>query len=509
MGYHISRVRKRKPDTFIMSIKNFNYVKSFLFENKTLKQTIFKNTFWLGVSHTIDRLLRLTLLIYVARILGATEYGKFTFVLSFVSLFAIFHEFGLRTIVGREFARNEEKKEEFYSVISLKILLSLGTLVLILLSSFFISSDPEIKKIIIILGIFSLINGFTGLIYAFFHALRRMEYRAWLEILEAILVTSIGLFVIFNFPSLENLSYGYLISGFLVLLSVLAFFHFKIFPLKICWQKPIWRKFLVMAWPLALVGFFGTLHSYIDSVMMGYWGMMTETGWYNAAYRIINVTLIPGILISRSVFPMLSKFFKESKEIFRKTWDLQMEWMIFFAIPLVVGGIFFAPKIIYAFYPDTFAPSILVFQILIITTGIISFYHPFRDLLVASDHQKKFFEIAAIGALINIISNLILIPKYSLYGAAIATVIASIFVLLMYFRYAIKFTSIRLFQLKFLFTFILAVISSLLMYFVTRQPMIYNLNIFLSVIIGITIYFSAFFGLNFISKSLKLYAFNE
>ncbi len=81
-------------------------------ENKTVKQTIFKNTFWLGIGLGTDRLFRLVLLIYTARILGAVDYGKFNFALSFLALFAIFSDLGLPIIIIREFAREKEKQEE-------------------------------------------------------------------------------------------------------------------------------------------------------------------------------------------------------------------------------------------------------------------------------------------------------------------------------------------------------------------------------------------------------------
>ena len=68
-------------------------VKSLLFENKGLKQTIFKNTFWLALAEAITNFSKLFLIVYVARIFGVTEYGKFTFALSFVSLFSILSDF--------------------------------------------------------------------------------------------------------------------------------------------------------------------------------------------------------------------------------------------------------------------------------------------------------------------------------------------------------------------------------------------------------------------------------
>jgi O-antigen/teichoic acid export membrane protein len=85
-----------------MKIRNFTDVKAVLFDNRTIKQTIFKNTFWLTVAEGVSRLLTLILIIYVARILRATEYGKFTFAIVFVYLLSIFSDLGLSSITTRE-----------------------------------------------------------------------------------------------------------------------------------------------------------------------------------------------------------------------------------------------------------------------------------------------------------------------------------------------------------------------------------------------------------------------
>ena len=95
------------------TIKNIiSNPRAFFLKNLSTKQTIAKNTFWLAVAEGITRFLKLFLIIYVARILGATEYGKFTFALAFVSLFAIFSDLGLSQITTREFAgiMREKKK---------------------------------------------------------------------------------------------------------------------------------------------------------------------------------------------------------------------------------------------------------------------------------------------------------------------------------------------------------------------------------------------------------------
>ena len=486
-----------------MEIKNFADIRAIFFDNITIKQTIFKNTFWLGLGIGVAKFLKLILIMYVARVLGATEYGKFTFALSFISMFLLIADMGLDEIVIREFSREKGREKEFYSVLSLKILLILATLALIFIGSFFITPDITIRKIIWILAFFCVIENFSLIIYCIFQALQRMEYQAWATILEALSVTGAGFFVILNYPSVENLSYAYLFSSLIALIFVLSFFHFKIFPLRISWEKSIWKKFLLMAWPLALASFFGEFYTYTDSVMMGHWKLITETGWYNAAYRIIMITFIPMDLLAASFYPVLSKFFKESKERLQETWSYQMEIMILLAVPIVIGGIALAPRIINFVYGSKFIPSILTLQILILMTGIIFLCTPFQDILIVSNQQKKFFWITSSAGIINVILNLILIPKLSLYGAAITKVITYFLILFLFFEFAKKFTPIKPYNIKFLFSFILAFLSSALMYFVITQPKIYYLNILFSILIGAVVYIITFFILRKILNYFK------
>jgi len=432
-------------------------------------------------------------MIYVARILGATEYGKFTFALAFVSLFFIFHDFGLPLTVTREFSGEKEREREFYSILSLKIILSLGVSIFILIGSFFVTADRDIQEIILILALFSLISGFLTIIYAFFQARQQMEYQAWATILQASVVTPVGIFVLLSFPSVRNLSYSYLFSSLVALIFVLFFFHFKVIPLMISWQKTVWQRFLKMSWPMALIGLFGVIYTYIDSVMMGYWGYITETGWYNAAYSIIHVTLLPAGFISTSCYPILSRFFKESKEKLHDTLQDQMKVMILFAIPLVAGGIALAPKIITFIYGLKFSPSILAFQILIIIAGFVFLSSPLHYLFIAVNQQKIILYINAVGATINIFLNILLIPRFTLYGAAMATLITYLIMFILVIFAAKYFTPLFLFSFQLTKILIFAVLATGLMYFLIKQPTVYNLNIILTLIIGTLVYFITFF----------------
>lgn len=477
-----------------MEIRNFTDVKSFLFDNTSIRQTIFKNTFWLALSSGVSRLFTFFLFIYVARILGATEYGKFTFALAFVLLFGVFSDLGLFRITIRELSQDKEKEKEYSNLLSLKLLLILGTLIAVFIGSFFITSDSTIQKVIWILAFYITLGNFTQIIYGFLQARQKMEYEAWAKILEAVLHVSFGFLVIFNFPSVENLAYGYLISVLVFLTFFLTFFHFKFYRLHFSWNTLIWRKYLKMSWPLAFAAFFSAIYSQIDTVMMGSSGQITQTGWYNAAYRIVAVTIIPATVISTSFFPVLNKAFKETKEKFQEIWNYHIEIMISLSIPLMIGGIVLAPKIIEYIFDPTFSPSILAFKILILMAGITIIYVPFYHSLIVSNQQKKIFLVVLLGAIINVILNLILIPRFSLYGAASTTVVTWLLILFLTFKFTLKFTSIRPLNFKIALSFIGAIFSTIPMYFIISQPQIYHLHILFSILIGAGVYLIFLYG---------------
>lgn len=462
-------------------------IKTFFLENTGIKQTILKNTFWLVAAETFTSLIRLVLLVYMARILGASEYGKFTFAFSFVSILVIFSDLGILNIVTREFSRNKEKEKEFPAIVTLEIILTAGALILMMLGSFFITSDFVIRKTIWILALFILITNFFGIFYAFIRSRQRMEYEAGSKIIQNILLVGISLFFLFYFPSAVNLSYGYLFSNLTALIIFLLFFNFRFQRLKFGWDKNVF-KLLKMSWPLSL-GLMGSCtYISISSVILGYFNLITENGWYSAASKVAIIAVVPANLIIISFFPTLSDFFITSKEKFQKSWDFLMEAMIFLAVPLAVGGITLAPKIINFFYGLEFAPSVFVFQILIFVVGLNFINYPYSMILVVCDRQKKNFALMIFGIAINTILNILLIPAYKLLGAVMATVISSLFALFITIIVSRYSTAVSIFNIKLLKAALASGFSCIIMFFAVRLPLIYNLNIFFSVIIGILIY---------------------
>ena len=97
-----------------------------------------------------------------------------------------------------------------------------------------------------------------------------------------------------------------------------------------------------------------------------------------------------------------------------------------------------------------------------------------------------------LGAIANFILNLIFIPQYSLYGAAISTVMTFLVIFILSIKFTVDFTHIKPISSKLFFTLLAVILSAIAMYFIISQPVIYNFHVLWVVLIGFLSYSACF-----------------
>jgi len=483
--------------------KLFFNSKDLFLKNIGIKQTVIKNTFWLIGTQIIISSLGVILLVYAARTLGATEYGKFAYALAFVSIVASLIDFGISNITTRELAKEKEKEKEFSAIFSLKILLNLVFFVLIFIASFFITEDLFIRQIIWILAGFICTESFFQIIYAFFRSRQKMEYEAIIHVGQILLIAVLGISALFTVPSAQTLSYGYLLGSAFILATVLLYFNFKIIPIRWSFDKNIWINIFKIAWPLTFDFTASWVFLNVDSFMIGLLGKPDQVGYFSVAAKIVAVVIVVASLISRSFYPTLSKLLKESKEKIQAVWDYNMKIMIALALPMMAGGIIFSSKIIHLLYGlEDYEASVFVLQILIVLAGITFLSYPYSMILAVFGHQKQNFIIILIGFLINTIFGVVLFLDYNVCGVAIATTMASVIILILTVFLTYRFTPILPINKELLKVFFIVMFSSLIAFAIMMQPLIYNLSIVFLIPLGVALYGLALFLIVFLCKKM-------
>ncbi len=462
-------------------------IKNIFLNNISVRQTIVKNTFWLTFGEIAVRVCGFLLAVWIARILGAAEYGKFVFAFSFVFMMSIISDLGLLDMATREFARNPENEKDFDAVFTLQLFLAAAMFLVTAVASFFITQDPLIRTMIWVLN-FSLIGGsLFAITFSFLRARQKMQYEAFVKIFQTVVNAAAVLWVILHVPSALNLSYAYLISNVLVMVAVLAVFHSKVHRLSIAWEKRFFN-ILKISWPLSFGFTTSWLYILINSIALGFFGMNAENGWYSAASKIALAVVLPADLILRGFYPALSKFFATDKQRFINTWNYFAGSMVILALPLMLGAAMMAGPIINFLYGAAFAPSIDAFRLLMLAVGLGCLTCPYGLLLIISDRQHENFLIIVAGLVTNVILNVVLIPMYGLSGVLWSTIIAAVVALVLTLIVLHQRQIMPLVNKKVLAFTAIATVACLAMYLVLQIPAVRQLQVLLVVGLGAAVY---------------------
>jgi O-antigen/teichoic acid export membrane protein len=179
-----------------------------------------------------------------------------------------------------------------------------------------------------------------------------------------------------------------------------------------------------------------------------------QAGIYAQSFRILDATTMFAFLFAGLLLPMFAKMLKRNESIVQLT-QLSYILLIVPVISLSVACIFYSQDIMELLYQTHAFASKDIFALLMIGFIAISTTYIFGTLLTANGNLRQLNIMAASGMILNIILNLILIPKYQAFGSAIAAVItqaytavAQIFITVKVFKFGIN---IKLLSKLFLF----------------------------------------------------------
>ena len=467
--------------------------------SKENTKSIARNGFWLAISEVINGLLMFVVTIFLARYLGAESYGKLMFALSFVTLFIIPIDLGLSTLVTRELSGEREKTKKYLdNLILFRVITGIAAFLLILIIVQFLGKENEVRYIIYLLGLWTVFQTSTQFFQAIFRAHEKMFYEAVTRISHALILTILSLCFVWYKFELLYFGWAYCFAALITLIIAVIFVwkNFSHFSIKI--DIKFLKETFIKSWPFALSLLFVSIYYYMDSVMLGILKDEKEVGLYSAAFKLIVFITIMGSVMSRSVYPIISKLFKSSIKELKIFLENYSKFIFIIAIPIAFGGIILSSKIIRFVYGDNFDESVLAFQILVIFAATIYISTIYAHSLQICNKQKTHLLGMGLGALINVALNLFLIPYYGLIGAAISTVATEIFILIfMYINFS------KIIKLKVLKYFYKPLLASLIMFLALNYLM--NINLFLLLIIGVTIYFISMFLIRGVSREdLKL-----
>lgn len=397
-----------------------------------------------SATKVVSTLLALFALSEITQYLGADGFGRYATALAYFALFGALADLGLFSITAREISRkNADESLILGNVFTLRLLSSLGVVVLAPPIVWFLTPYPDDTKMAIMLTLlafflsssYMVLNGvfqkhlamYKVALVELFGKVIQVGFILWMIAEDKgflAIVLSLVVFMGFNFVLVYTLSRAYV-------------------KFRLRFDVEFIRSFLKQSLPLGGAVVVTYVYFKLDTILLSFLKSDEAVGIYNGAYKIIeNVTFFPAMIIGM-VLPLMSRYIFEEREKFLAITNKTLKVFFVLIVPIVVGGFLLSRDIIQIITQEefeSFRDSVGVLQILIFALGLIFLGHLFNAILIVSNHQKRLMQALMVCAVTNIALNIFFIVQFSYYGAAITSVMTELLVVIVTWYLSYRYT---------------------------------------------------------------------
>lgn len=405
------------------------------------------NTIIQIASKIIATALGLIAIAVMARYLGREGFGQYTTIVTFLSFFGIIADLGLTLITVQMISQpNVDENKILSNLFSLRLISAVVFLGIAPLMVIFFPYEPIIKLGVAIASLSFFFIALNQILTGLFQKNLRMDKVSIAEVASKIILAA-GVILVYylDLGLLNMLVAAVAASAVNFLLHYL--FSRRFARIKLCFDFAVWREIAKKSWPLAITIIFNLIYLKTDTLLLSLIkrpseiGIIAEVGVYGAAYRVIDVLITVPFMFAGIILPILTaRWAKGEKQGFNNVLQKSFDMMAMFAIPLVVGAQFTAKDIMVLVAGSDFEASGPILQVLIAAAGIIFLGCMFAHAIIALDKQKKIIGFYVFTAVTAVIGYLILIPRYSYFGAAWVTIYSELAIALASFYLVWKYS---------------------------------------------------------------------
>tara|TARA_Y100000310_G_scaffold82857_1_gene79486 strand:- start:37883 stop:39403 length:1521 start_codon:yes stop_codon:yes gene_type:complete len=462
----------------------------------------------------ISKLLSYVYRLIIARI-GVSEYGLFSLGLGIIGIIIGISLFGLQRGVLRyvSYYRGKEdlgsvKGAIVYSLkISFMISFVLGIL-LFLLSDFIALNYFNNTNLSFILKILAIVIPINVINEVSLHAILGFQKIKYVVISKNIILNLVKvlltLILLYFSISIIGIAVVYVISFLISLIFSLYFLERKVFPIIRSKIKSIYvgKEIFSFSWPLVFSSFAMMIMGWSDTIMIGLFKTVREVGLYNTALPTAQILYTIPQGLAFLVVPTLTYLFsKKDMNEFKLVYKSTTKWIFIINIILFSIFILFPKEIITILFGAEY--SIASSSLVILSMGLFLNYSFILTNYIPTVTNRTKLELLNIssGAILNIILNIILIPKYGIIGAAVATSISFLLTSVLYFIEGLWIIKINPLKLSYIKVIISIIITSLLIKFISQNFI--NVNNIINLLIISILFVILYFIILMITKSFE------
>jgi O-antigen/teichoic acid export membrane protein len=403
-----------------------NIIRAFLrnrLMHRHVLNKIIENISWLFLDKVLRMSIGLIVGAWVARYLGPEEFGIYSYATAFVGMFGAIAGLGLQSIVVRDLVYFPSSEREILgTTTALQIGGGLLAYVGAMTAIFFLSPDAVLLKFMVAILGSAMLFKFSEVAMYWFESKVLSKYIVWVQSPCYIFFIGIKICLIVLEAPLLAFAWAAVGEAFMVAaitLAILGGHGSKLHQLQFSFRRA--KTLMLAGSPLLISGVANAFYMKVDQIMLGQMVGHDAVGVYSAAVRISEAFHFVPVLIAASIFPSILEAKQRDAVQYQRRLQRLYDVVAWLSLSIAILMTFLSTTIITELYGSAYAESGVVLAIhtwtsVFVFMGIASNYWFIAENRPMLSLQRT---ILAVG--VNVPFNLILIPKFGVIGAAVAS----------------------------------------------------------------------------------------
>jgi O-antigen/teichoic acid export membrane protein len=386
------------------------------------QRRLFRNVSALVLAQGVTKILNFAVSLVLVRYLGVEELGRYSYIIAYAYPFGALADFGVAAYSIREISRNLGRASGVLAVLRRAVLLLGGATAIAMIGLAMLTRHDAITTAcIVVVALTNLVSAATTPFVVSMTAREDLHlvsvYRVAAAALGVVATVAVlfwggGVFALFAVTAGVNIAMWF-IGRMLAGVSIPSV-HVPLAAVRTMIGRAAPFGFL-------LLGF--ALYYRIDMIMLRWLRDEGAVGLYSAAYRFLDAVILLASTLGGPFYPRLSNMIERDldgvRDILENTWKP----MLALGLPIAIGTFFVAQPLIVVLFGREFMDAAPLLQILIWGSLPILLINIPSHALNAANRVWTLAGIFGLNALINVLINFALIPRWGAVGASIATVL--------------------------------------------------------------------------------------
>ena len=411
----------------------------------SLTRKIAHNTFVQIIGKAVSTAIGLVVIGMLTRYLAEEGFGQYYTIMTYLQFFGVIVDFGLYVILVKKISEpgvdESRAVSNVFTMRCLSAVVFLGVAPLLALALPY----PHVVKVgiaVTTVSIFAvtLVQTLSGI----FQRHLRMHLVSIAEVAGRIVLAVATWWVIAQDKDLLWIMAA-VVAGSIANVGLLYGFARRIVPIMFRFDFAYWRDIIREAWPIAVSIVFNLVYLKSGILILSLMKTSADVGVFGSSNKVLEVLVTFPAMFAGLILPLLASAWVSGDRVrFQFVVQRSFDFLVMIALPLLGGVLIVAQPVMQLVTGEGFVDAGKILQILIVATSIIFIGNLFGIAVLAVNRQRTMMWLYCVVATVSLAGNLLLIPRFSYFGAAWMNLISELLITSFAMWLVVRTTHIRI-----------------------------------------------------------------